>query len=248
MPDTPTPPAPPASPPPSNVGQPPGDFNNGQLDSIRKSEGLARTAQKAAYTPVLITDGMEADTPTKLLAQCQLWHELSSKALNASNDKEKHTGLGDDEEISLKREVEFLRGKARLQINKHPEWKAAEITAFKARYFIGTDIFASRALAEQSAGTLIANATADQLPGVTPARLTQAATALTKYIGTEAPQSDAQSAATQHRTERDAAFAEALRLRHDIQFAADTAWPWWDDANAATRREFLLPAGRPFVG
>ena len=92
------------------------------------------------------------------------------------------------------------------------------------------------------------NAAEDTLPGVTPARLTQATDALSAYIGTEAPQSDAQSDATSLRQKRDTAFAEALRLRHEIQFAADTAWPWWDDANLAVRREFLLPAGRAFVG
>jgi hypothetical protein len=30
--------------------------------------------------------------------------------------------------------------------------------------------------------------------------------------------------------------------------AADTAWPWRDDQNLAVRREFLLSAGRAFVG
>jgi hypothetical protein len=209
---------------------------------------MARAAQKADYNALLVTDGMEADTPAKLLAQCTLWHDLSGEALGATTDKEANTGLGEDAGTVLKRHVEFLRTKARLLINKHPEWKDAEVTAFKAHYFIGTNIFTSRALAEQSVGTLLKNAAADNLPSVTPARLAEANAALTAYIGTEAPQSDAQSAATQARQKRDDAFAEALRLRHDIQYAADTAWPWWDDANVAVRREFLLPAGRAFVG
>ncbi len=191
---------------------------------------------------------METDTPIKLLAQCALWHDLSGDAHGATTDKEENTGLGEDAGTLLKRHVEFLRTKARLFINKHPEWKDAEVTAFKARYFIGTNIFSSRALAEQSVGTLLKNAAEDSLPSVIPERLVLANTALAKYIGTEAPQSDAQSDATKARQKRDDAFAEALRLRHDIQYAADTAWPWWDDANVAVRREFLLPAGRAFVG
>lgn len=248
MPDTPSPPVSPTPPPPSNGGKPPGDFNQGQLDANSKSEGIARAAQKPAYNALLITEGMEEDTPVNLLAKCAVWRDLSGEARGATTDKEANTGLGEDAGTILKRHVEFLRTKARLMINKHPEWKEAEVTAFKARYFIRSNIFSSRALAEQSAGTLLKNAAEDNLPSVTPQRLAQANAALANYTASKAPQSDAQSEATKLRQQRDDAFAEALRLRHDIQYAADTAWPWWDDANVAVRREFLLPAGRPFVG
>ncbi len=248
MPDSPTPPAPPTPSTPASGGQPPGDFNQGQLETIRKSEGLAHAAQKAEYSAILIADGLAAGTPAQLITQCELWRSLSGDAVGATTDKEQHSGLGDDAETALKRQIECFRGKARLAITQHPTWKDAEITAFRARYFINKSIFSSRALTEQTARDILANAAADSLPGVTPARLQQATAALAAYIATEAPQSDAQSTATQLRQKRDTTFAEALRLRHEIQYAADTAWPWWDDAHLAIRREFLLPAGRAFVG
>ncbi len=248
MPDSPTPPAPPSPPTPASGGQPPGDFNLGQLETIRKSEGLARAASKAEYSPILIEDGLAADTPAQLLAQCEAWRGFSGDAVGATTDKEEHSGLGDDAETVLKRHIEYFRGKARLAITQHPAWKDAETSAFRARYFINKNIFTSRALTEQAARDILANAAEDSLPGVTPARLQAGNAALAAYIGTESPQSDAQSKATQLRQKRDTAFAEALRLRHEIQFAADTAWPWWDDAHLAIRREFLLPAGRAFVG
>jgi hypothetical protein len=56
----------------------------------------------------------------------------------------------------------------------------ANFITFKARYFIGTNIFNSRALAEQSVGTLLKNAATDNLPSVTPARLAEANAALAK--------------------------------------------------------------------
>ena len=229
------------------TGSTPGIFDQGQLNTILKSEGIARAAQKANYTPLLTADGMEPDSPALLLAQCTLWREFSGNAVAATAGKEQHTGIGTDAETLLKREIEYLRGKARLKINKNPAWPASTVTAFKARYFIGSDIFDSRALAEQSARDIISHATADALPAVTPARIATASAALIAFIASESPQSDAQSEATKLRNQRDASFTEVLRLRHDIQLAADAAWPWWNDANLAERREFLIPAGRAFT-
>ena len=250
MPDPvpPTPPTPPVPPTPANPPNPPGDFNQAQLETIRKSEGLARTAAQADHQPRLVEEGMDTGTPAALLAKCTAWRDLSSQALDATQSKTESTGLGTDAETALRREVEFYRGKARLAITKNPAWKDAEIATFKDRYFINKDIFTSRALAEQSASDIFNHAGEDTIPGVTPARLQKSTTALAAYTGTEAPQTGAQGDATTLRQQRDAAFAEALRLRQEIQFAADTAWPWHDDLNMGVRREFLLPSGRAFTG
>lgn len=245
----PTPPTPPTPPvPPTPPGPPPGDFNQAQLETVRKTEGLARAAQKPAYTALLLAEGMDAATPAALLAQCAAWRGFSGQAVTATADTTQAAGLGTDAATALRREVEYYRGKARLAIVKHPAWKDAEIAAFKARYFINTDIFANRALAEQSAADLFAHAAEDTLPGVTPARLTASAAILAAYQAPEGTQSDAQSAATQLRAQRDTAFADLLRLRHEIQLAAEGAWPWHGDDNMGVRREFLLPAGRAFTG
>jgi hypothetical protein len=231
-----------------NEGTTPGIFHKAQLETIRKSEGLARAAQKPDYLPILANEGMDADALTNLLAQCQLWRQLSGQAVITTTAKEQQTGTGVDNETKLKREIEYLRGKARLHLNKQTGWSPSAITAFKSRYFIGSNIFANRALAEQSAGEIIKHAGEDALPAVTSERLIQSSNTLLAYIDTESPQSDAQSEATKLRHQRDTVFTEALRLRHEIQYAADAAWPWWDDANLPIRREFLLPAGRAFVG
>jgi len=55
-----------------------------------------------------------------------------------------------------------------------------------------------------------------------------------------------QSVAIRIRALPDAAFDKLIRLRHKSQFAAGTTWH--GDLNIGTRREFLLPAGRPFTG
>lgn len=245
--DGPIDPVTPPEPGPDN-SQTPGDFHEAQLESVRKSEGLATAAKKAEYNQLLQDEGMEATTPDSLLAQAKEWRRLASLAVETTNAKEEHTGDGEDREVALRREVEFYRTKARLRLNKHPEWTEAQEEAFKSRYFINKNIFTSRALAEQAAADIFAHAAEDQLPGLKPARLQESAVILAAYIGTESPQTGAQSKATTLRNERDAAYAEVLRLRKEIQLTADTAWPWHDEANLGRRREFLLPAGRAFVG
>jgi hypothetical protein len=240
-------PPPPAG-PPDGPNQTPGDFNQAQLETIRKSEGLARSAQKETYVAKLVEEGMLPGTPAALLTKAGDWRELARRAVAATQKKEGETGEGEDAETLLKREVEYFRGKARLKITQNPTWTENERTAFKARYFINVNIFTSRALAEQNVDTLLVNATADTLPGVTPARLTSAHQLLLNYSATEDPQTGAQTDATSLRTQRDAAFDEVMRLRHEIQFAAETAYPWHVETNMGIRREFLLPAGRPFTG
>lgn len=228
--------------------QTPGDFNQAQLETVRKSEGVARAAGKAAYHATLLAEGMDAATPEALLTKAREWRELSRRALGATQDKEEGTGEGEDAAILLRREVEYLRGKARLKIVKNPAWTDNEEEAFKARYFINQKIFVSRALAEQSVDAMLANAAEDALPGLTPARLTTARQRLLDYGKTKDPQTDAQTDATTLREQRDLAFEEVMRLRHEIQFAADTGYPWHGAANQGLRREFLLPAGRAFTG
>jgi len=249
MADTTTPPAAPTPEPPADdPNSTPGDFNSAQLETIRKSEALARSAKKDDYNAKLIEEGMLAATPDGLLAKAREWRDLSSRARAATQQKESETGEGEDAETLLKREVEYLRGKARLKITQNPAWNENEKDAFRARYFINQNIFASRALTEQSMDALLTDAATDNLPGVTAARLTLARQRLDAFIGTEDPQTGAQTDATNLRKQRDAAFDEVMRLRHEIQFAADTAYPWHEPTTAGTRREFLLPAGRAFTG
>ncbi len=225
----------------------PSDFDQAQLETIKNSETLARSAQKADYNATLIDEGMLAVTPTKLLSACQLWRNLSGQAVDATNALGEVVNQGTDAETLLKQEVEYYRAKARLSITQHPGWTAGQIDAVKARYFIGTELFNNEGTAGQSVSLLLEHAAADHLPGLKPERLVQSGTILQSFLGNPGPTIDKQSEATRRRSEREAAFQEVMRLRHEIQLCANTAWPWHNNANIAYRREFLIPIGRPFT-
>ena len=173
---------------------------------------------------------MEASTPSDLLAKAGEWREWSTEAVEATTDKEESTGLGDDAETLARREVEFYRGKARLAITKHRDWKDAEIEAFKARYFINKDTFASRPIAEQALADIQKHATEDALPGVIPARLAASAATFTRYTTGTEPQTDAQTKATaarqktRHRLRRSPLPPprNPIRRRHPLALARRT--------------------------
>jgi hypothetical protein len=38
-----------------------------------------------------------------------------------------------------------------------------------------------------------------------------------------------------------------VEKRQKIQFSADAVWPWHDSGNVGVRKEFDLPATRPYV-
>jgi hypothetical protein len=82
------------------------------------------------------------------------------------------------------------------------------------------------------------------LPGVTPAKITALQTALDDYMGVQGSQTGAQGDATTARKLVEAAVADIIVKRREIQFAAEAEWPHTDPANAGIRVEFQLSPAR----
>ncbi len=224
------------------------DYDQAQLQTVRNGETIAANAVDPAYNPRLIDEGMDPATPAALVTAGQDWRTASREALEATDAKEQATEVGTDAETVIRRTVEYLRGKARLKIAQNPAWSRADAAAFRKRYFINEDIFANEATAGQSVQTILTHALADKLPGVTPAKLATYDTQLAAFTGKPSAQTGQQGLATQKRAVRDKIFEEVMRLRHEIQFTADGAWPWSDPDSRGIRPLFMLPAGRPFAG
>lgn len=224
------------------------DYDQAQLQTVRNGEDLAHAAQDAEHNTKLIDEGMRATAPDELLTAGHDWRDLSRKALEATEDRETVTESGQTAADIIRVTVEYLRSKCRLKITQSRAWSAAEKSALRKRYFIGEDIFANEATAGQSIQTMLDHASADDLPGITPAKLTTYATQLEAFTGKPTAQSGKQSTATTKRSERDKKFEEIMTLRHEIQHSADGAYPWSNPLSAGPRVLFKLPAGRPFTG
>ena len=250
MPNESTPPTPPAPGAPQKLTpaqDAENDYDQAQLQTVKNSEAIARAAQKADYAPALAAEGLRETTTAALLQAAQDWRTLSREAITATDAKLAATGTGSLASTTLRQTLELIRSKARLKITQNPTWTEVQKTAFRRRYFVNEDLFANEATAGASIQTVITRATEDKLPGLTPQRLTEAQTALDAFTGKSGPQSDQQSLATQKRGARDAKFKDVMNLRHEIQYAADGAYPWWGEGNLGLRREFQLPAGRPLT-
>lgn len=224
-----------------------GTFHKAQLETVKNSEALARSAVKPENLAKLTTEGLRTTTPKDLLDDCALWRHLSGETVDAREEGKEKTGEGGDAETLIKREVEYYRGKCRHAIVQNPDWTDSRQTALRARYFINVDIFSDFDQAGPTIQLLLDHAAEDALPGVTPERLATSKTLLDDYTGSPVPQGDAKTLAGLRKTQRDTVFKKIENLRHEIQFTADAVYPWWKDENIPYRREFRLPVGRPFT-
>ena len=89
---------------------------------------------------------------------------------------------------------------------------------------------------------------ADDLPGITPAKVTTLGELRAAYLAAQDNQSGEQAEATRVRGARDARLQAITDRRIQIQYAADAEWAADNKAHAGVRKEFALPINRAFNG
>ncbi len=113
-------------------------------------------------------------------------------------------------------------------------------------YLMNTRINQNRALLLQSAETLIARATADDLPGYkTPAALKAVSDLLTAYREDKSAQQQSNVIKELARINRDDLIDLLNNHRSVIQHAADAIWHWSNATTRPIRKTFALPLNRP---
>lgn len=113
-------------------------------------------------------------------------------------------------------------------------------------YLFNVRIRQSRATLLQSAETLIARASADQLPGYkTPESIHTVKTLLDAFRSDHASKQETSRSKELARFGRDELIELLNHHRSAIQHAADAIWPWNTEANRPTRKTFALPLTRP---
>lgn len=115
-------------------------------------------------------------------------------------------------------------------------------------YQIGKKLGQSRAALEGHAAAILAAAQADGLPGLPAASLAEAQNCLATYKLAQASQGSQVADSTQKTAERDALITDVRNRRIAIQLAADAEWAVGKAGTGPKRRQFQLPASRPFRG
>ena len=115
-----------------------------------------------------------------------------------------------------------------------------------ANFHIGTRLGDNRALLEQVSQNILTALETDPLPGVTDEKIAAFTQLRTDYVNSELDQTGSGGDASTSRRKAKTRLDALVEKRQKIQFAADAIWPWHADANVGLRKEFDLPATRPY--
>ena len=242
---TPTPtPAP--TPTPKTPGRR-GEIDQSWLDEFTTAEAILAAAKPADRAAKLAGGGIDVAKTAGLIQAIAAARKLAGQAVQGTTGKHIITGNEDDLKKELLKQIQYVQTRARQKYDSTEPGRLAD-------FGISRQISNSRSLLEQAGDNILlklnGNSAAvppvppDVLPGVTPAKIASLAQALADYKDVEGDQSGAQGDATTARRLAEAAVADIVTRRREIQFGADADWPHTDPANAGIRAEFQLPPDR----
>lgn len=206
------------------------------------AEQRAQVAKRPEVTAALADEALPPGFADSLLAQTALCRTAIATHLSANADRMSATAQEKTVRLAL---IGLLQG---VQSAAKRQWgrSATERGQLKA-YYVGTALKAlSFAALAEAADAIVRQAHADNLPGVTPARLATLEQTISAWKGHNTTQSQAQNTASIAQQEITRLIAEITTARIQLQLAADSAFPYTDKANTPLRTEFGLPKNGPY--
>jgi hypothetical protein len=243
MADPTTPPPPPPPPPPGDEPQRTrSSLNQTQADDLDKAEQLCQVAQQADFAAALNARGIDSAFITAFENDIAAARSTAAGAVSGTASRQSATAAESDAMDDLKNAIRETQAAAK---QKYTGGDTAQL----GNYYVGEPL-KQRGRLEQIAAAIadrLGGATpADTLPGINAAKVAQLRTLLTAYRDTNVAQTAAQGAATGARSTLSTELDSINKRRRQIQFAADAEWAFTKQTNAAIRRQFQLPATRPF--
>jgi hypothetical protein len=243
MPDT-TPPVPPTDSTPAEPAPARGYFNKEQLKDTALAESVLTAAQ--ANQAQLATREIDAAFLTRYSDLTTESRRRTTAAAEEADDSEEATLETSATATALYIALQGIQSAAKqkhrmLAIDGDPT------TNFPTDgYLMSVRMNQSRAILLQSAETLIARATADNLPGYkTPESIKAIDDLLRDYREDKSAQQQTTRSKELSRLNRDELVELLNHHRSAVQHAADALWPWSIEINRPTRKTFALPLNRP---
>jgi hypothetical protein len=226
-----------------------GIINKSQQDDLDKAALVAAAAGKPEYAAQIAAHDIDAASVTQLNKDIVACKKRIGKAVDLTTNVDAATEAEKEAQNAL---VALIRKVQAAEKQKNSRAAPGQL----ADYFIGEDITVSRAflleVADAILGKLNGNPATgtppDVLPGIDAAKIAALQTARDAYEKANTAQTTAQSLATQERDAIASDIAGITARRVAIQYAADGEWGADNPDNAPIRREFQLPANRPFTG
>lgn len=233
---------------PDDDTQPPGFFNQAQLNDIKLGEDLHTLADEDRHAPNLEKRGFTPALNTTLGTLTAGARRQTTVTGQARSAKKASTLNAKGPERRLLAALHEIQAAAR-QKQRLLEADGDPATNFDTTpYLIGKRLNANRTLLLQNSNTLIALAKADALPGLGAPEILSVENHLSAYRGAKDDQTDSQEESSTERVTRDALVKRINALRSALQHAADRAYPYTAETSAPARSAFQLPPDRPFIG
>ncbi|MBI3877489.1 MAG: hypothetical protein HY300_16285 [Verrucomicrobia bacterium] len=228
-------------------------INRAHLDELANSRLVAKAAAKSDYAAGLAAVEFDTSLVTQLNSLADQVDKSIAKLTGARAGK---TAMTTQEKAAHDALIAVI---APIQTAAKRKFSGDQ-TDLRAAYYIGESL-ASDTLEEvrTAANSILARLTPgennpagagplDVLPGIKPdEEIKDLADAIAKYGDATTAQGDQQSKAAGTLEEIVTKIGTLAGLRHQVQLAADQAWPWRNDGVATIRKDFLLPVDRPLT-
>jgi hypothetical protein len=233
-----------------------GVINKKQQKSLAVAEQVSTAAAKDEYVSTLETGHeIASDFIAQIAADCATARGGLGQVVEKAVAKNIATGGKSGTKKTLIRAIRQIQAAAKQK------YTGSQPVMLKD-YYVGGKIDANQNTLEQ-VGTAILDKisppedstaaakasapAADVLPGVTAGKIAALSGALDSYLTAWSAQTTAQSDKSKGHLAVAALVKSIDSRRRIVQYAADGEWPFDDATNAPIRREFGLPASRPFI-
>jgi hypothetical protein len=221
-------------------------INRGHLDEITNSRAVAKAAIDPANTAALAAVEFDATLPAQITTLADATETSIGKLTGTRAKKTEMTAQETTARDALFAVIAPIQTAAKRKFT-------GDSGKLRQAYFIGDNLAHDNLHEVQTAAIairdrLVGTPPQDVLPGVKAAQIAALSSAITTYaanITAPGDQSNENAGALQAIV---ANIGKLAGLRHQVQLAAEQAFPWRNSGVASIRQSFLLPTDRPMPG
>ena len=224
--------------------------NRAHLDELANSRKVAKAAADPANAAALAVVEFDAKLPVQITALADQTEKDIGNLSGSRVAKKEMTAQEKTARDALIAVIAPVQTAAKRKFT-------GDQAAFRQAYFVGEPLASDTLKEVQIAANAIYNRLApgannappqDVLPGIKDVQIQALANAIKLYGDKNAAQGDEQNQATGQLEAIVANIEKLAVLRHQVQLAAEQAFPWRNPGVPAIRQSFLLPVDRPLPG
>lgn len=231
--------------PPATTPRQRAEISRDLLHNISEGKAVALAAQMSEYAPKLLAFTITPEKAAQLLEKSIKAAEMAAQVVSLRRDSKVGTRRDEEEKFTLIEAIE------RIQTGAHLKYDGESNRALREdnlkRYFVGNRLDVADNRLETIALAVLEELKKEELPSVGPAEIEALKTALADWENGVDADADASPSAQALYEQLVALSGEITIERRQIQIAANAAFPFRKETNAAARKAFHIPEHRPFI-